>query len=764
MLWRNSRLAINCSSLESFFQQCDGLNLFNQIFSQLIFTGLFKDTYAASKVLRFVTDSTFVPIDYSLKIFHSIDNPNGFIWNTMFRAFLREGIPRESISMYRNLLGTDSGAWFIDNYTLPVLIQGCALGSAYFEGAELHDHVVKLGFGSDVYVVNNLINMYGACRLPALARKVFDQSPVLDSVSWNSMLAGYVSNGNVDEAKSFYAAMPVKNVIASNSMIALLGKVNQMNEAYRLFIELKEKDLVSWTAMISGYEQNEMYESALKLFLIFLSEAKITVDEVIIITVLSAASHLQSLPTGMAVHGFVSKLGLESHVNLLNALIHMYSKCGVVSSAEKLFRSCSGCLDLISWNSMISGYIKNGSADDARKLFDEMPQRDVYSWGSMISGYSQLGFFSHALQLFRDMQRRGVVPDETTLVSVVSSCTELSAFDQGRWVDAFIRKNKMKVNPILGTSLINMYAKCGSLECAVEVFDRMEDGERGASSWNALILGFATNGQVERSLETFERMKRSAGVVPNDVTFVAVLGACRHVGSVEEGRRHFDSMGSFGVEPNVKHYGCLIDLLARRGLLQEAEDLIDSMPMEPDVATWGALLGACKKHGDEERGERIGRKLVRLQPEHDGFHVLLSNIYASKGRWSDVFEIRGFMTRRGVVKTPGCSVIEANGEVHEFLAGDRSHPKIEEIEGMLEEVIRRAKRRGYAPGTHEVLLDIDEEGEGDANLIVKNLRICTDCHTVAKIVSEAFDREIVIRDRRVFHHFHRGSCSCNDYW
>lgn len=774
------RTTITCSELDSLFFQCQNLKLFNQILCQMICTGLIKDTYAASRILKFSTDSPFIHIDYSHKIFRNVENSNGFIWNTMLKAFVQGNRSQDSIFLYKSML--KNGFLCIDNYTYPILIQGCSLDFSEFEGREVHDHVVKMGFDGDIYVVNNLINMYSVCGRVGDARKVFDGSPLLDLVSWNSMLAGYVSGGTVEDAKLLYAQMPKRNIIASNSMIVLLGRSGRLSEAHQLFNELEEKDVVSWTALISCYEQNLMYEEALDLFLTMCKDG-ISVDEVVIVSVLSACSHLLSFRIGESVHSLVTKVGFESYVNLQNALIHMYSRCGDVSAAQKLFDT--GCfLDLISWNSMISGYIKCGLVEKARELFDRMPEKDVVSWSSMISGCAQLDKFSETLALFHDMQRQGVKPDETTLVSVVSACAQLAALDQGKWLDAYIQKNGLKVNIILGTTLINMYMKCGSVENAMEVFYGME--EKGVSSWNALILGLAMNGQVERSLEMFEEMKKCR-VVPNEITFVAVLGACRHMGLVEEGRRYFDSMvKEYNIEPNIKHYGCLVDLLGRTGLLKEAEELIDTMPMAPDVATWGALLGACKKHGDKEMGEKIGRKLIELEPEHDGFHVLLSNIYASKGNWENVLEIRGIMSRQGVVKTPGCSIIEANGVVHEFLAGDKSHPQIKEIEGMLDEMVGRLKRLGYAPGTSEVLLDIDEE-EKETNLfrhseklaiafglfatsaptpirIIKNLRICSDCHAAAKLVSKAFDREIVVRDRHRFHHFKHGSCSCMDYW
>ncbi|XP_031266496.1 pentatricopeptide repeat-containing protein At3g62890-like [Pistacia vera] len=697
----------------------------------------------------------------------------------MIRAFIQRNSPQKAFFLYKLMLNDNVG---VDNYTYPLLAQASALRLSVFEGKLIHDHVVKVGFDSDVYVNNTLINMYAVCGNMCDARKLFDVSPVLDLVSWNSILAGYVNAGNLEEAKDIYDRMPERNIIASNSMIVLFGRRGYVNEACRLFNQMPKKDLVSWSALISCYEQNEMYEEALVMFMT-MNDHKVMVDEVVVVSVLSACAHLTVVTTGKLIHNLVVKIGIESYVNLQNALIHMYSSCGEIISAEKLFNA-GYSLDLISWNSMISGYWKCGSIEKARALFDIMTEKDVVSWSAMISGYAQNNQYSETLALFQEMQLHGIQPDETTLVSVISACTHLAALDQGKWIHAYIRKHGLKINVILGTTLIDMYMKLGCVENAMEVFHGIE--EKGVSTWNALILGFAMNGLVGKSLDMFSEMKKS-GIVPNEITFIGVLGACRHMGLVDEGHHHFNSMiQEHRMEPNIKHYGCMVDLLGRAGMLKEAEKLIESMPMSPDVASWGALLAACKKHGNHEMGERVGRKLVELQPDHDGFHVLLSNIHALKGNWDHVLEVRGTMTQRGVVKVPGCSMIEANGIVHEFLAGDKTHPQINEIEDMLDEMSKRLKIEGYAPNTHEVSLDIDEE-EKESTLfrhseklaiafglitispptpirIIKNLRICNDCHTAAKFISKAFDREIVVRDRHRFHHFKQGSCSCLDYW
>lgn len=707
----------------------------------LITTDYLSNTYAASKVLNFSTNFTWVGIDYSLQILNRIKNRNGFMWNVVMRAFVEMGNSRDAILQYKKM-GLDERVR-PDKFTYPILIQGCVLHGLEFEGREIHGHAVKTGFDSDVYVANTLINMYGVCRNVMDARKVFDECSDRDLVSWNSLLAGYVQTGNVEEAKLVFGRMPERNLIASNSMIVLLGKTGHVVEARELFDHMNEKCMVSWSALISCYEKNEMYEEALLMFKEMCSNG-IMVDEIIALTVLSSSANLGVVDVGKMIHSMAVKIGIASYVNLQNALIHMYCKCEVIKDAEKLFNAACPNLDLISWNSMITGYMRSGLVENARALFDSMPERDLVSWSAIIAGYAQHDCFSETLDLFQDMQLAHVQPDEAVLVSALSACTRLSALEQGKWVHAYIRKEGLMINGILGTTLIDMYMKCGCVQNALDVFHAMED--RTVSTWNALILGLAMNGLEEKSLTVFDDMKQS-GILPNEITFIGVLGACRHMGLVDKGCLHFDSMTQeYHIKPNFKHYGCMVDLLGRAGKLKEAEELLESMPMAPDVSTWGALLGACKKYGDVERGERVGRKLIELQPDHDGFHIMLSNVYASKGSWEDVIDVRDVMVQQRLVKTPGCSMIEANGTVHEFLAGDRTHPEIKEIKQKLDEMVKKIKIEGYVPDKGEVFLEIDEEEKESSLLrhseklalaygllhaapgapirIMKNLRIC----------------------------------------
>uniref|UniRef100_A0A2P2II36 Pentatricopeptide repeat-containing protein At5g66520-like n=1 Tax=Rhizophora mucronata TaxID=61149 RepID=A0A2P2II36_RHIMU len=433
---------------------------------------------------------------------------------------------------------------------------------------------------------------------------------------------------------------------------------------------------------------------------------------------------------------------------------------------------------------MITGLAKCGVVSEARELFNDMQVKDEITWSAMIDGYVKGGCFKEALEVFVVMQREEIRPSKFALSSGLAACANLGALGQGRWVHAYLEKNFIKLDSISGTALVDMYAKCGRVDMAWDVFEKMRVKE--VFTWNAMISGLALNGRAEEAIEFFFRMLRG-NFRPNGITFVGVLNACAHAGMVSRGLEIFHSMKTvFDVEPEMEHYGCLVDLLGRAGHLAEAEDLILSMPMKPSAAVWGALLGACRKHGDVELGERVGKILLELEPLNSGRYALLSNIYAKAGRWDDVADVRKLMKERGVKTTPGSSVIELEGIVHEFKMGDGSHPQMKEIYLMLKSVIERLETEGYLPNTSQVLFDIDEEEKqtslkyhseklaiafglistkpGTTIRVVKNLRVCEDCHSATKLISRVYGREIIVRDRVRYHHFRNGMCSCNDFW
>ncbi|RZC59478.1 hypothetical protein C5167_006784 [Papaver somniferum] len=324
-----------------------------------------------------------------------------------------------------------------------------------------------------------------------------------------------------------------------------------------------------------------------------------------------------------------------------------------------------------------------------------MCQRNVVSWTAMIMGYVKQKKYSEGLALFHRMQIEGVEINEFTLVNVLSACAHLGAFEMGKWVHGYIHKNGVFLNPTLATALIDMYMKCGYVDKASQVFDKLT--ERSVSTWNSIIGGLAMHGYGESALERFKKMLRT-GKKPDHITFIGVLSACTHSGMVEKGQEHFNSMTrDFEIEPHIKHYGCLVDLLGRAGYLEEAYEIMKNMPIKRNGVLWGTLLNACSAHGDVELAEIAMERLIELEPFNDGNYVIMSNLYASKGQWEEVIKMRRFMKDRGILKTPGCSWIEVNNVIHEFVVGDGRHPRSEEIYSMLDDVAEKLKEFGYVP-------------------------------------------------------------------
>ncbi|KAE8037445.1 hypothetical protein FH972_010032 [Carpinus fangiana] len=416
-----------------------------------------------------------------------------------------------------------------------------------------------------------------------------------------------------------------------------------------------------------------------------------------------------------------------------------------------------------------------------------MSDKDVVSWTSMISAYVLDQRPRQALDLFREMLSLGVRPDAAALVSVLSAIGDLGFVEEGKWIHTYISANKITLSPgFIASALIDMYSKCGHIENASHVF-RCVSHRKNIGDWNSLISALATHGLGQEALEIFLDMERME-IEPDEITFLGLLTACSHGGMVDEGQYYFKIMQEkYNIVPKIQHYGCLVDLYGRAGLLEDALGVIQTMPMEADVLAWKAILSASTKHGNVAIGENAAFKVMDLAPEDSSCYILLSNIYAKARRWDDVAKVRLMMKQRGVRKIPGCSSILVNGKVHEFLVRkemDMRHDS--EVLSKIEEMVSRLKLEGYEPDLTQVLLDIEEEGKGSSlchhsekmalafgliNVrngasihIVKNLRICCDCHSFIKLVSRVYNRRIVVRDQNRFHHFEDGSCSCKGYW
>ncbi|RAL39111.1 hypothetical protein DM860_011597 [Cuscuta australis] len=468
-------------------------------------------------------------------------------------------------------------------------------------------------------------------------------------------------------------------------------------------------------------------------------------------SVLKSVAQLSYVGFGESVHSSAIKLGFGSDIYANTSLVYMYC----------VFRKCK----------------------DARMLFDQMPERNMVSWNSLISGYSHIGKFREAIDVFREMLGSNIQPGEVTMSSVLCACAHLGALDEGRFVHDYIVNNGLMLNVYVGTALIDMYAKCGDIDAGEKVFLAMS--VKNVRTWNVLISGYAMNGRGEMALKSFNRMMME-NFKPDGMTFLGVLCACCRKGFVEEGRWLFARMrNDFGLQPKIEHYGCMVDLLGRGGFLNEALETIQSMNMQPDAVIWRALLFPCRFHGHVELGDFATQKLLELEPQNADNYVLLSNAYVHDKEWAKVGEIRNLMTNRGIRKVPGWSSIEIENAMHVFQASDSIGPGYENVHTMLAEVKEKLKFAGYEADTRMVLYDVEEE-EKEHNLIyhseklalafgllkssnktlriMKNLRICQDCHHFFKLVSAVYGRNIIVRDRYLFHHFAGGICSCKDYW
>ncbi|KAK9127111.1 hypothetical protein Syun_015908 [Stephania yunnanensis] len=514
-----------------------------------------------------------------------------FLHNTLIKCYSASdsySAPGGALLVYSHLLHSSSNP---DNFTFPFLLK-----AQPSSGKQIHAHVHRFGFQSNVFVINSLINMYSSFRDLHSAQNLFDSSfpNNLDVVSWNTLIHGYLKSGHLRTAR-------------------------------RLFDQMPEPNHVSWTSIVSGYAHLGQLDVAHSLFR------------------KSSSPHV-----------------LCRNTATWNSLITGYARNGHLSLARRLFDEMP-CKNIVSWNSMISAYAQSGHLKQARSMFDEMPEKDVFTWTCMISGYAQnddQAENENAIQLFQQMlvEDGACKPNEVTLVSVLAVCARLAALNRGVWIHAYIRRNGMRLSDNLGAALIDMYAKCGCVGTAVETFRELDC--KNVSCWNALITGLAVNGVAEEALKAFMEMQEMK-TRPNSITFLGVLMACCHGGLVEEGRKHLKSMeNSFGVEPEIKHYGCMIDLLGRAGLLEEAEEVIGSMPMEPDVTVLGALLGACRIHGNVEVADRVCNRFLKPKSHAPSCRILLSHIYAAAGRWTEAHRARVSLQGDQVKKVAGLSSLE----------------------------------------------------------------------------------------------------------
>ncbi|KAL4590669.1 hypothetical protein LXL04_003609 [Taraxacum kok-saghyz] len=564
-----------------------------------------------------------------------------------------------------------------------------------------------------------------------------------------------------------------------------ISKTGDLGYALKVFDKLPEPDPFIYNTMFRGYVQFQLAKECISLYSQMLQSC-VTPNKFSFPPVTRACSFHNTTEEGKQVHAQIFKFGYSSDGFSQNNLIHMYVSFKHLKEARRVFDKMPH-RDPISWTTLITGYSQLGYIHEARQLFDKMPERNPASWNAMISAYVQTNRFQEALLLFNEMQSNHMKLDKYVAASMLSACTGLGALKQGEWIHDYINKNGIEIDPKLASTIIDMYSKCGSLEKALETFNTLTKSKSvsvSVSSWNSMMGGFAMHGKGDSAIDLFNKMEsESESISPDYITFVNLLSACAHSGLIKKGLYYFKHMKEFyNISPGMEHYGCMVDMLGRAGMFDSAMNLINDMPMDPDVGVMGALLGACKIHKNVKLGEEIGKKVIELEPHNSGRYVLLANIYAAASNWESVAEIRKLMNDRCVKKEAGFSQIEIGGIVNEFIAGGIAHRDSKKIYEKVGEMLEGIKSMGYVPES-EGVSEEDLENPvfyhseklaiayglltgkpGEVLRVTKNLRVCKDCHEVSKLVSKFYGREIIVRDRNRFHHFRDGVCSCNDYW
>ena len=782
----HSSLPVDGSTMSCVLKVCGCLfdqNVGRQVHCQCSKSGFVEDVSVGTALVDMYMKTENV--GDGRRVFDEMGERNVVSWTSLLSGYVRNGLNDLALELFFLMQGEGIKP---NPFTFATVFGALADDGMVKRGIQVHTMVIKNGFESTVSVCNSLINMYSKSGMVRDARAVFDSMEKRDEVSWNGMVAGCVTNGLDLEAFEMFYQMQLAGVMLTQmifaTMIKLCAKLKElgfarqlhcrvlkngycfdhnirtalmvayskcsvMDDAFQLFSMMHGvQNVVSWTAMVSGYLQNGGTRQAVNLFCQMNREG-VRPNHFTYSTILTAQPA-------------ISTFQLHAQVIKTN-----YEKSSSVGTA------------------LLDAYVKMGCIDEAAKVFELIDEKDIVAWSAMVAGYAQREDTEGAVKIYLWLAKEGVKPNEFTFCSIVNACAAPSAaIEQGKQFHACSIKSGLNNALCVSSALVTMYAKRGNIESANTVFKRQ--GERDLVSWNSMISGYAQHGHGKKALEIFEEMRRR-NLEMDEITFIGVISACTHAGLVDEGQRYFNMMvKDHDIDPKMEHYSCMVDLYSRAGLLEKAMDVINGMPFPAGATVWRTLLAACHVHRNVELGKLAAEKLISLQPQDSAAYVLLSNIYAATGNWQERAKVRKLMDGRNVKKEAGYSWIEVKNKTYSFLAGDLSHPSSDLIYSKLEELSIRLKDAGYQPDTNYVLHDVEEEHKetilsqhserlaiafgliatppGTPIQIVKNLRVCGDCHTVIKLISMFEAREIVVRDSNRFHHFKGGLCTCGDYW
>ncbi|KAK9074464.1 hypothetical protein SSX86_007062 [Deinandra increscens subsp. villosa] len=689
-------------------------------------------------------------ITYAHKVFDQIPHPNLFSWNSLLSAYSKSGNLSEMEKIFNSMSKRDGVSWnlVISGYAgfsscdkavkaYKLMLKdggGVNLNRITFStmlilssnngliglGKQIHGQVVSYGFESYVFVGSPLVEMYAKAGIIDDARQVFDELPERNVVMYNTMIMGLLRCGKIEASEELFHCMP-------------------------------EKDSITWTTMVTGFAQNGLDKKAFDVFK-QMRMLGVGIDQFTLGSILTACGGCMALNEGSQIHAYIIRNDILDNVYVGSSLLDMYLKCKRVNYAEK--------------------------------VFSMMKYKNIVSWTALIVGYGQNGHSEEAVRIYCEMRRNGIEPDEYTLGSIISSCANLASLEEGAQFHSQAQVTGLISFITVSNALVTLYGKCGTIEKSNQLFDEMKIKDE--VSWTALISGYSQFGEANKTINLFDRML-TGQLRPDGVTFIGVLSACSRAGLVDKGREYFNSMvNEHGIVPVSDHYTCMIDLFSRAGLLQEAQCFINDMPFSPDAFGWSTLLSSCRSHGNLDIGTWAAKSLQELEPQNPASYVLLSSMYAAKGKWDEVARLRKEMKHKDIRKEPGFSWIKYKNKVHVFSADDRSSPYSDKIYAELEVLNLKMLREGYVPDMRFALHNVEESEkitmlnhhseklaiafglifvpESMPIRVVKNLRVCGDCHTATKFISKVTNREILVRDAVRFHLFKDGTCSCGDFW
>ncbi|KAL5991591.1 hypothetical protein ACLOJK_012500 [Asimina triloba] len=688
------------ASILPVFSDLGSFDLARQIHGLIVGSGYELDKFVASALIDMYASCG--SLGYSRLLFDRVKERDIVCWNAMIKGYAHAKLFDETIEllfqMHADRISPNKTTWdcIISQYIQSRSLQDFLFLVNRLENAgikltplsisalvqlgksvdciehlrELHRYIYRLGCISDNAVASFLIDMYSKFGEVEIAREIFYCVSVKQLDTWNSMIACYARNGWANKAIELFDSMHTVGI---------------------------EPNVSSWNAVIAGFVEVGDFDAALDMF----SEMKWSdqkPDYASFDAILPVVGSLNCPILGKQLHNMLLRNGCEMNRFICTAFVNMYGNCGNIPYAIKLFQSMAH-KDVVSWNAVISGLAKNGFLDEASKTLHDMQKSgvktNIITWTSLISGYAQNGQVDKSLKHFQQLQDDGLKPNAVTIASILPACAQSAALSHGRAIHGYITRSELGNKDLfVSNSLIDMFIKCGHMKYAEQVFRRLP--VRDIVSWNTMIQGNAIHGKAEAALDIFNQMLVE-GISPDNVTLIGILSACSHAGLVDEGWRHFNAMPTrYGIIPSGKHYACMVDLLGRSGRFNDVQNFIIQMPLQPTASLWGALLAACRAHGNVEMAEYAAEHLLELQPDNSGNYVILSNIYASAGRWDGVDRMRRMMIERGVSKQPGCSWIEVGNHIHAFTAENPSHPEMEIITRMLIDLGEALADEGYA--------------------------------------------------------------------